>query len=101
MRGTRSWLPAATTGRQTSPVYNEVLHEVSDRISRCGSIGKSDVGALLFWKRLRTDTPWVRELTATPDARVRAVTAAAVNAVRDASLRAGSRVRGPLRPVCL
>jgi hypothetical protein len=40
-----------------SPHYDEVLHEVSDRIQTSGSIGKLDVGALLFWKRLRANTP--------------------------------------------
>lgn len=42
--------------------YDDVLHEVSHGPSHPGSIGKADVGALLFWKRLRADTPWVSQL---------------------------------------
>ncbi|MGY2747902.1 hypothetical protein [Arthrobacter sp. UYCu723] len=67
----------------TSSVYDEVLREVAGRISAKGSIGKSDIGALLFWKRLRADTPWVRKLMTMPDEDVRAVTAKAVTAVND------------------
>lgn len=40
-----------------SPSYNEVLNEIAGRIKAAGSIGKSDIGALLFWKRLWADTP--------------------------------------------
>lgn len=29
-----------------SPAYDEVLHEVADRIRGAGSIGKADIGAL-------------------------------------------------------
>lgn len=64
-------------------VYDELLHEVSDRVDRCGSIGKADIGALLFWKRLQANTPWAGRLQLMPEARVRDVTAAAVAAVRD------------------
>ncbi len=70
----------------TSPVYDEVLIEVADRIRTTASIGKADIGALLFWKRLRADTTWVRELMTTPEQDVRAVTAKAVAAVNDESL---------------
>lgn len=33
--------------------YDEVLIEVAARVQAAGSIGKSDIGALLLWKRLR------------------------------------------------
>lgn len=71
-----------------SPHYDEVLHETSDRIAESGSIGKADIGSLLFWKRLRADTRWVRKLMALADADVRAATVNAVEAVRDTSLEA-------------
>lgn len=66
-----------------SPHYDEVLQEVARRIDEAQSIGKLDVGAILFWKRLRADTPWVRQLMALPDSEVRTATQAAVVAVRD------------------
>lgn len=69
-----------------SPHYDEVLHEVTERVRGAGSLGKADIGALVFWKRLRADTRWVPELMATPENDVRAVTAEAVDAARDSSL---------------
>ena len=69
-----------------SPHYDEVLHETASRIAEAGSIGKTDIGALLFWKRLRADTRWVRELMVLPDTAVRASTAEAVRVVRSMSL---------------
>ncbi|WP_216363301.1 hypothetical protein [Arthrobacter sp. Hiyo1] len=83
----------------TSPVYDEVLTEVAEKIRATASIGKADIGALLFWKRLRADTTWVRELMTRPDQDVRAVTAKAVAAVNDQSLtvpEAASAGRGEL-----
>ena len=41
----------------TSPACDEVLNAVADRIRATASIGKADIGALLFWKRLRADSP--------------------------------------------
>lgn len=67
----------------TSPVYDEVLVDVANRIKATASIGKADIGALLFWKRLRANTPWVSELMTMGDVEVRAVTAKAVSAVND------------------
>jgi len=64
-------------------VYDEVLYEVADRVQRSGSIGKVDIGALLFWKRLQANTPWAARLHFLPDLQVRATTAIAVEAVRD------------------
>lgn len=66
-----------------SSAYDEVVDEVAGRIAGCGSIGKSDIGALLFWKRLRADTKWVRHLHTWSDTEVRQVTSRAVAAVRD------------------
>lgn len=72
--------------REVSRTYDEVLAEVSGRIEATTSIGKADIGALLFWKRLRADTKWVRDLMLLPDAHVRTVTQAAVASVRDPAL---------------
>src|SRR5687768_15716733 len=86
----------------TSPAYDEVLTEVADRIQATASIGKADMGALLFWKRLRADTPWVRDLMKMRDLEVRAVTELAVSAVNDLSLsvpKAASAGRGALSPL--
>jgi hypothetical protein len=69
-----------------SPAYDEVLLEVSERIRSSGHIGKADIGALLFWKRLRADTRWVRDLMVMADSNVRDVTSRAVAAVNDTTL---------------
>jgi hypothetical protein len=86
----------------TSPAYDEVLTEVADRVQATASIGKADMGALLFWKRLRADTPWVRDLMKMRDLEVRAVTEQAVAAVNDLSLsvpKAASAGRSALSPL--
>ncbi|MGO4490483.1 hypothetical protein AB4Y86_00115 [Arthrobacter sp. 2YAF22_2] len=70
----------------TSTAYDEVLNEVAERILDTGSIGKADIGALLFWKRLRANTPWVSDLMTLRDQQVRAVTKEAVSAVTNKSL---------------
>jgi hypothetical protein len=70
----------------TSPAHDEVLYEVADRIHATASIGKADMGALLFWRRLPTDAPWVRDLMSVQDVKVRAVTERAVSAVNDLTL---------------
>ncbi|WP_246036221.1 hypothetical protein [Sinomonas susongensis] len=70
----------------SAPAYDEVLRETSERIRVTGSIGKADIGALLFWKRLRADTPWVRALLVIGEAEVRAATRPAVDAVNDEML---------------
>jgi hypothetical protein len=78
--------PTPPTCQAPSRAYDDVLNEVADRIRVTASIGKADIGALLFWKRLRADTPWVRELMVQPEEEVRKVTAMAVSAVTDTSL---------------
>ncbi|MFE3738312.1 hypothetical protein [Streptomyces sp. NPDC059134] len=69
-----------------SPHYDEVLHEVAHRTKRTGSLGKTDIAALVVWKRLSAQTRWVSRLMALPDAQVRAVTERAASAVLDTTL---------------
>ncbi|GAA1934176.1 hypothetical protein [Streptantibioticus ferralitis] len=69
-----------------SPHYDEVFHEVAQRTERTGSLGKTDIAALVVWKRLSAQTPWVTELMTLPDTHVRAVTKRAVTAVRDTAV---------------
>lgn len=76
----------ATYTAEVSPHYDEVLQEVSARIRMTASIGKTDIGALLFWKRLRANTPWVGKLMIMPDKDVRAVTEKAVAAVNSIAM---------------
>lgn len=79
-----------------------MLHDVTSSILRRGSIGKADIGALVFWKRLRADTPWVTALHGLADQDVRGVTAPAVEAVQDSSLtpsEAAGKARGILSPL--
>jgi hypothetical protein len=93
-------LEAFNAGR--SSAYDEVLYEVADRIRASGSVGKADIGALLFWKRLRADTAWVRHLMVLEDREVRGITAEAVTAVHDVSMPiadAAARGRGALSPL--
>lgn len=69
-----------------SPHYDEVFHDVAQRTERAGSLGKTDIAALVVWKRLSAQTPWVAALMSLPDTQVRAVTERAVTAVRDTAL---------------
>lgn len=92
----------ATYASEVSPHYDEVLQEVSSRIRITASIGKTDIGALLFWKRLRANTPWVSKLMVMPDKDVRAVTEKAVSAVNSLDMTtpmAASVGRGALSPL--
>lgn len=66
-----------------SPHYDEVFHDVAQRSEHTGSLGKTDIAALVVWKRLSAQTRWVTELMSLPDTQVRAVTERAVTAVRD------------------
>ncbi|MDJ0427277.1 hypothetical protein J2W54_004832 [Rhodococcus fascians] len=76
-----------------SEAYDEVLFDVVARVEDAKSLGKVDIGALLFWKRLRADTPWVMALNRTPDTVVRQATGAmyvaANNEVTDTVSAAG------------
>ncbi|WAL71581.1 hypothetical protein OU787_08725 [Kitasatospora sp. YST-16] len=76
-----------------SVAHDAVLLEVSQRIAFSGSIGKSDIGALLFWKRLRANTRWAAALLAMPDEAVRRVTAPAVESMRDERLALAEAAR--------
>lgn len=71
--------------RKLSPHYDDVLREVSARIDVSGSVGKGDIAALAFWKRIRTDS-WAETFLSWPEARVREVTGAAVVAARKRDL---------------
>lgn len=62
--------------------YDEVFHEVAGRASQAESVGKADIGALVVWKRLRADTPWVSKLMSLPDRDVRAATREAIAIAR-------------------
>lgn len=70
----------------TSPNYDEVFNEAVERVRTAASIGKTDIGALLFWKRLRADTRWVSELMVQTDNEVRDITAEAVAAATSPTL---------------
>lgn len=63
--------------------YDEVFNQVCENIEINKSIGKIDVGALLFWKRITAATPWVRMLMILSDEEVRAVTRTVVRLAND------------------
>ncbi|MET7539636.1 hypothetical protein [Streptomyces sp. NPDC005507] len=69
-----------------SPHYDEVFWEIAQRAERAESLGKGDIAALVVWKRLSAQTPWVSRLMSLPETQVRAVTARAVITVRDFAL---------------
>ncbi|MEU4359611.1 hypothetical protein [Streptomyces virginiae] len=71
---------------EVSPHYDEVFHDVVQRTERAGSLGKTDIAALVVWKRLSAQTRWVSALMSLPDAHVREVTERAVTAVRDTAV---------------
>jgi hypothetical protein len=64
------------------PEYDETLQDVIRHAAAAGSLGKTDLGALLLWKRIRTG-PWAEKLLCMPDSKVRKITAAASVAARD------------------
>ena len=89
----------ADIAARAAPAYDEVLHEVSARIRATGSIGKSDIRALLLWKRLQANARWVSDLMVLEDEYVRGVTTRAVAAAQNVSLsvpEAASAGRGAL-----
>lgn len=92
-----------TSQRQnTKSAYDEVLREVSARVADRGSIGKSDIGALVVWKRSTATAPWSRNLMNTPDSEVRAITARAYALANDTLKsipEAGNEARQVLRRV--
>lgn len=54
--------------------YDEVFHEVHRRVLSSGSLGKSDLGALVLWKRIQANTKWAERLLLRPEEEVRYVT---------------------------
>ena len=76
-----------------SPHYDEVLYEVAQRTEQAGSLGKTDIAALVVWKRLSAQTPWVSALMSLPDTHVRTVTERAVTAARDTALTRSEAAR--------
>ena len=69
-------------GNSQNEYYDEVLHEVEGRIAASGSAGKTDIAALVSWKRLNASAVWVRELMQLPESAVREATGAAFEAAR-------------------
>lgn len=66
--------------------YDETaLPDVIGRVATAGSLGKADLGALLFWKRVQTGA-WVENLLCMADADVRRITAQSVAAARNLQL---------------
>jgi hypothetical protein len=83
-------------------VYDEAFDEIAERFAKVGSVGKADIGGLLFWKRLRADTPWARALHSVPDHVVRTATAAARTAAHDGArttVEAAGAARRALSPL--
>ncbi|MFJ2736028.1 MULTISPECIES: hypothetical protein [unclassified Streptomyces] len=76
-----------------SPHYDEVLHDVAQRTEHTGSLGKTDIAALVVWKRLSAQTRWVTALMSLPDTHIRAITERAVTAVRDTTLTRSEAAR--------
>lgn len=76
-----------------SPHYDEVLHDVAQRTEHTGSLGKTDIAALVVWKRLSAQTRWVTDLMSLPDTHIRAVTERAVTAIRDTTLTRSEAAR--------
>lgn len=62
--------------------YDETLHDVIGRVTAADDLGKSDLGALLLWKRIRVGA-WAMELLCMAEADVRQITGKAVAAARD------------------
>ncbi|WP_406481645.1 hypothetical protein [Streptomyces sp. NBC_01615] len=93
----RAWdilIPArASYLADISPDYDEVLREVAQRTEHAGSLGKTDIAALVVWKRLSAQTRWVTALMSLLDTHVRAVTERAVTAARDTALTRSEAAR--------
>lgn len=68
---------------EVSEHYDEVVFDVIERVERARCLSKTDIAALVSWKRLRANTPWMRHLMGTADVRVREVTEQAVTLAGD------------------
>ncbi|MFD8210638.1 hypothetical protein ACFV2S_30070 [Streptomyces sp. NPDC059695] len=72
-----------------SPHYDEAFWDVAQRVERAGCLGKTDIAALVVWKRISAQTRWVTDLMSLPDSHVRAVTERALTSVQDLNLSRG------------
>lgn len=80
-----------------SPHYDDVLHDVSARIATNGSVGKGDIAALAFWKRIPIGS-WAETFLCWPEPKVRDVTSQVVVAASNLDLIVGaSQARELLR----
>src|ERR1700683_1918684 len=83
--------------RQLSSHYDDVLRDVSSGISASGSVGKSDIATLAFWKRIPTGS-WAEDFLSLPELEVRDVTITVVVAAGGKDLiAAASKARELLR----
>ena len=99
---TRLLVAREEVGGQVSDAYDQVLNEVAGRVRESGSIGKLDIGGLLFWKRLRANTPWAARLHAMPEVEIRRITSVAVQAATNKLLdvpEAARQGRAALSPL--
>ena len=90
----------AIGGDDQEGAYDEALRTVSARADSAKGIDKSDIGALVLWKRITAQAQWSRALMLTSDASVRASTGAAYRLANDPSLSipdAGQAARDALR----
>ncbi|MGI5397619.1 hypothetical protein [Streptomyces sp. CA-251251] len=83
--------PAASP--TSHPTTTRSSTTVAQRTEHTGSLGKTDIAALVVWKRLSAQTRWVTDLMSLPDTHVRAVTERAVTAVRDTTVRRSKAAR--------
>lgn len=83
----------ASYERKSSPHYDQVFEQVSERAAADGELGKVDVGALVVWKRLNASTRWSAALMKTDDRQVRTLTHAMIAATRSAD-SPSNRARG-------
>ncbi|MFD5556060.1 hypothetical protein ACFWIA_19750 [Streptomyces sp. NPDC127068] len=76
-----------------SPHYDEVFWDVAQRVERAGCLGKTDIAALVVWKRMSARTSWAAALMSLSDSHVRAITERAVTSVQDQNLSRSKAAR--------
>ena len=69
----RRLLAAVDAYDANSSVYDQVFAEIGQRIREANEAGKLDLAALIMWKRSGQGS-WVKDLLATPEPEVRAIT---------------------------
>lgn len=82
--------------------YDDVVRQAAANACAFGALGKFDIGALVAWKRLRANTPYMSRLMAMPDSDVRSHTARAMEAARDEGVsvdHAAKSARSALSPL--